>query len=44
MPVTINVLVDDILVILSQGNKRLSVRAVFAPESYEIDRRVIAVR
>ena len=44
MPPYTDVKVDDVLVILSQGGKQLTVRAVFSPESYEVERRVIAVR
>jgi hypothetical protein len=44
MPVTIDVQVDDVLYISSQNDMKLTVRAVFSPESYEIERRVIAVR
>lgn len=39
-----DVRVDDKLVITSQGNIELRVRAVVAPESWELERRVAATR
>lgn len=41
-PANTDVAVDDILIITSRANLRLRVEGVMAPESWEIERRVIA--
>lgn len=41
VPPTVDVRVDDHLIITSKDNQHLRVQAVLAPESYEIDRMVV---
>lgn len=42
LPVTVDVQIEDNLAIKTQGNLRMRIQAIYAPESHEMERRVVA--